>query len=111
MSAPPQDGPLDQVRRALADQTKMRAIMKYREETGSGWAAAAEAIASIRAGGMPGAPPPEARRVREVPPSGAGPAPAPRIVERRRVNPMLVLLALAALSGALFGLAYVVTRG
>jgi hypothetical protein len=108
MSAPPQDGPLEQVRRALAGQTKMHAIKKYREETGSGWAAAAEAVDAIRAGETPGVSGRQARRTR-----GHGPAdvaPASRIVERRRVNPMLVLLALAALSGALFGLAYVLTR-
>jgi hypothetical protein len=108
MSAPPQDGTLEQLRRALAGQTKMHAIKKYREETGSGWAAAAEAVDVIRAGGTPGVPGPEARRTR-----GHGstiPAPAPRIVERRRVNPMLVLLSLAALFGALFGLAYALTR-
>ncbi len=108
MSAPPQDGPLEQVRLALASQTKMHAIKKYREETGSGWAAAAEAVDAIRAGGTPSV---SGRRARHT--GGHGSAdvvPASRIVERRRVNPMLVLLSLAALSGALFGLAYVLTR-
>lgn len=109
MSAPPQDGPLDQIRRVLAGQTKMHAIKKYREATGSGWAAAAEAVDPIRAGGTPGTGP-EAQRVRGRSAAGAELASASRVVERRRVSPMLVLVSLAALSGALFGLVYLLTR-
>ncbi len=111
MSAPPQDDPLDQVRRTLANQAKMRAIKKYREETGSGWAAAAEAVDLIRAGGTPEATPSEARRRGGPSPAAPAPGSSSHIVERRRTNPMLVLLSLAALSGALFGVAYLLTRG
>lgn len=44
-------------------------------------------------------------------PAAPGPETSSRLVERRHANPMLVLLSLAALSGALFGLGYLLTRG
>lgn len=56
MSEPPGEGPLERVRRALAGQAKMIAIKRYRDETGSGWAEAAEAVERIRAGRAPAAP-------------------------------------------------------
>ena len=82
----------------------MRAIKMYREETGSGWAAAAEAVERIQSGGAPGsAAQPNARK-----PAARlqGAAPEIRVVERAKFGPTAILLLLAALSGAVFGIAY-----
>ncbi len=109
MPAPPQDGPLNRVRRALARQAKVHAIKMYREQNGGGWAAAAEAVERIGVGGEP-----DAARTPPRPPTAQRPkstnAPRVRIVERGRVNPMLMLLALASASGAIFGLVYLLTE-
>ena len=66
MSAPPGDGPLEEVRRVLAGQAKLLAIKRYRESTGSGWAEAAEAVDRIRAGRAP-----DAARKAALPPVSA----------------------------------------
>lgn len=110
MPAPPQDGPLAQIRRALAGQAKMHAIKMYREETGSGWAAAAEAVERIQAGGKPDDTTAPARRPPALRPKGGSAGASARIVERSRISPMLVLFALAAGSGAVFGLVYLLTE-
>jgi ribosomal protein L7/L12 len=55
MPAPPGDGPLEEVRRALVGQAKLRAIKLYRQANGTSWAAAAEAVDRIRAGRAPAA--------------------------------------------------------
>lgn len=106
MSAPPQDGPLERVRRALASQAKMRAIKMYREETGSGWAAAAEAVERLARPSKSDAAMSPALRPAPARPTGAA---RPGVVERKRIGPMLVLLALAAGFGALFALVYLLT--
>ncbi len=104
MTQPPPTRPLEQVRRGLVGLTKMRAIMMYRGETGIGWAAAAEAVERIQSGGPP-------KPVE--PPKAAARPPAPaaefRVVERATFRPVAVLLFLAALSGAVFGLVYLFT--
>ena len=53
MSVPTEDGPLEEARRVLAGQAKMRAIKLYRDANRSGWAEAAEAVDRIRAGRVP----------------------------------------------------------
>ena len=147
MSAPPGDGPLEEIRRALAAQAKELAIKRYRDATGASAAEAAEAVDRLGAGRAPDkarqtSPPvtPEARAIgaalragnkieairlyRQATGAGlkdakdaidaivaekrAGPPP-PRaahagIVERRRINPILMLLTLAVLFGTVFGL-------
>jgi ribosomal protein L7/L12 len=55
MSAPPGHGSLEEARRTLAGQAKMRAIKLYRDANRTGWAEAAEAVDSIRAGRAPAA--------------------------------------------------------
>jgi len=151
MSAPPGDGPLEEIRRALAAQAKQLAIKRYRDATGAGAAEAAEAVDRLRAGRVPAAPKatsapvtPEARAIGAALSAGnkieairlyrkatgaglkdakdaidaivaekhAGPLPrttraGARIVERRRINPILMLMALAALFGTVFGLVLV----
>lgn len=106
MSAPPQDGPLERIRRILARQAKMRAIKMYRDETGSGWAAAAEAVERLGAPSKS-----DAAKAPGLRPTLARPAGADvrTVVERRPISPMLVLLALAAGFGALFALVYLLT--
>lgn len=110
MPAPPQDGPLDQARRALARQAKIHAIKLYREQNGGGWAAAADAVERIGDGGNPDAAKTPPRRPPAQRPKNASVPPSVRIVERRRISPMLMLLALAAASGAVFGLVYLLTE-
>jgi hypothetical protein len=110
MPAPPQDDPLNQARRALAGQAKMHAIKLYRERNGGGWAAAAEAVERIGAGGNPDAAKTPPQRLPAQRPKSPSASPSVRIVERRRISPMLMLLALAAASGTVVGLVYLLTE-
>jgi ribosomal protein L7/L12 len=144
MSVPPQDGPLEEARRVLASQAKMRAIKLYRDANRAGWAEAAEAVDRIRAVRAPAAATSavtradalaigdalragnkieaiklyraatglglkEAKDAVDAMTAGKGPGPrlpsaTGRIIERRRISPVLALLALAALFGTVFGL-------
>ena len=84
----------------------MRAIKMYREETGSGSAAAAEAVERLGRPSKSDAATSPALRATPARPTGAE---ARSVVERRRIGPMLSLLALAAGFGALFALVYLLT--
>lgn len=85
---------------ALAAGNMIEAIRLYRAATGVGLKEAKDAIDAIVAEKQAGA------RYR-----GPDAGPAARIVERRRLNPVLVLLLLAVLCGAAFGVVVLLTRG
>jgi hypothetical protein len=74
----------------------LTAVRRYRETTGAGLAEAERAVERIRAG---------ARAMQPVR------AEAHAIVQRRRVPPLLALLALAALFGTVFALARALFAG
>jgi ribosomal protein L7/L12 len=95
--APAAPGPISAevqaVGEALRAGNMIEAIRLYRAATGAGLEAAKHAIDALMA---------EKR---------AGPKPAAakgRVIERRRLNPVLVLLGVAALFGTVFGLALVI---
>jgi ribosomal protein L7/L12 len=86
---PPVSGEALAIGEALSAGKKIEAIRLYRKATGAGLKEAKDAIDAIVAEKRAG-PPPRA--------AGAG------IVQRRRLNPIVALLALAALFGTVCGL-------
>lgn len=95
LALPPVGAEARAIGEALRAGNKIEATRLYRAATGLGLKEAKDAIDVIMAEKQAG-------------PRPRGRGPAPEIIQRRRISPLLILLAVAAIFGTAFGLVLVI---